>query len=159
MARGLGLLFAFVGPPARSNLPCVIGLTRPGFFLGAGLDTLLAGSPVHTDTVLLLYTSSFLTVSSFLNVMCAFLSFFLENSSVAEMTTLMAPLVRCSRCVTSSVLKWQWKTGSASSALVTLSTTQSSRRLDSPTAEMAPRLMRRSHVVCTCLLIICVTST
>ncbi len=82
MARGLGVLFGLEGPPARNSLPWVMGRTRPGFFLGAGRETLLAGSPEHTETTLLLYASSFLIISSFLKPIVAFLPFFLEYSSV-----------------------------------------------------------------------------
>lgn len=36
------------GPPFRSSLPCVMGLTTPGLRLAAGLDRLPAGSPDPT---------------------------------------------------------------------------------------------------------------
>lgn len=36
------------GPPARSNFPCVIGLTTPCFLLARGRDVLVGGSPDGT---------------------------------------------------------------------------------------------------------------
>ena len=79
VTMGLAAARGLLGPPGLNSLPCVIGLTNPGFFLGAGLDWLVGASPLATETVELLYTSSRCTVSSFLNVIVAILSFFLRN--------------------------------------------------------------------------------
>lgn len=108
---------------------------RPGrgFRRAGGMDMLFAGSPVHTVTTWLLYTSFFLTISSFLKVICASLSFFfwysilrrqsehpMRDTYVGPIRTSTAPLLRCRRCVTSSVLKKHENTGSGSSELDTL---------------------------------------
>lgn len=100
-----------------------MGLGATALRLAAGLEMLFAGSPVQTLTTCDLYTSSFLTVSSLRNVICASLSFFFwysmlrgrnrqfgvrgqrETTHAGPILTSTDPLVRWRRCVTSSVLK------------------------------------------------------
>lgn len=110
----------------------------PGFRFAGGRETLLAGSPVGTCTVWLLYWSFRGTVSSLMNLICAFLSFFLLYSTLEAsqsrlvrfykstytgvISTLMLELVALTRCVTSSVLNTQLMKGSPSSTALALMT-------------------------------------
>lgn len=121
----------FEGPPARRSFPCVIGRTTPGFLLAGGRETLLGGSPEGTRTVWLLYTSSLGTVSSLMNLIPAFLSFFFAYSTVGPIRTLIEAWVSCNKWVANSVLKSQLMTGSPSSdGTLVFRTIQSSLRFD-----------------------------
>lgn len=148
---GTGLDFSpppgLPGPPGLRSLPCPTGRTTPGLRFAGGLETLVGDSPDPTRTSCDLYWSLRVTLSSFVNLMRAFLSFFLAYSTVGPIRTVTLPFVCCCRCATNSVLNTQEITGSPSSFARVLMANQSSRRLDKPTEVTVVKGILRSSVV------------
>lgn len=78
------LTFAARAAGARFDLPAPAARGADAFLSAGGQETELGASPEQTVTVDDLYTSSFLTISSFLKVICAILSFFFEYETLRK---------------------------------------------------------------------------